>query len=170
MSYLKHTLAYYGVPRRRHLSPTAAMMRRQDRRAISAILGYLLNRSCPAQRVALGGSDLAELNQRPGPMTFSHRSCSTYVNSPDGPLSCPPDGGARALGDGRNRCFNPGAPCPLRPGFVHCLGCRWPVPRICHTRLVLCQTPATRLWPGSPALLGRPGAVTQPAPVLCGSP
>jgi NADPH:quinone reductase-like Zn-dependent oxidoreductase len=45
-------------------------------------LGYLLNRSCPAQRVALGRSDLAELNQRPGPMTFSYRSCSTYVNSP----------------------------------------------------------------------------------------
>jgi len=54
---------------------------------ITVRLGYLLNRSCPAQRVALGGSDLAELNQRPGPMTFSHRSCSTYVNSPDGPLS-----------------------------------------------------------------------------------
>src|ERR1700758_2229294 len=46
-------------------------------------LGYSLNRSCPAQRVALGGSDLAELSQRPGPMTFSYRSCSTYVNSPD---------------------------------------------------------------------------------------
>ena len=46
-------------------------------------LGYLLNRSCPAQRVGLGRSDLAELNQRPGPMTFSYRSCSTYVNSPD---------------------------------------------------------------------------------------
>jgi hypothetical protein len=50
-------------------------------------LGYLLNRSCPAQRVALGRSDLAELKQPPGPMTFSYRSCSTYVNSPDGPLS-----------------------------------------------------------------------------------
>src|SRR6478672_9424065 len=47
-------------------------------------------------------------------------------------------------------------------GLVHCLGCRWPVPRICHTRLVLCQTPATRLWPRSPALLGRPSAVRQP--------
>ena len=47
-------------------------------------------------------------------------------------------------------------------GFVHCPGCRWPVPRICHTRLVLCQTPATRLWPRSPALLGRPSAVRQP--------
>jgi len=46
-------------------------------------LGYSLNRSCPAQRVGLGRSDLAELNQRPGPMTFSNRSCSTYVNSPD---------------------------------------------------------------------------------------
>ena len=38
---------------------------------ISGTLGYLLNRSCSAQRVALGGSDLAELNQRPGPMTFN---------------------------------------------------------------------------------------------------
>jgi hypothetical protein len=47
-------------------------------------------------------------------------------------------------------------------GLVHCLGCRWPVPRICHTCLVLCQTPARRLWPRSPALLGRPSAVTQP--------
>ena len=37
---------------------------------------------CLPQRVALGRSDLAELNQRPGPMTFSYRSCSTYVNSP----------------------------------------------------------------------------------------
>src|SRR6266568_893288 len=46
-------------------------------------MGYSLNRSCPAQRVGLGRSDLAELNQRPGPMTFSYRSCSTYVNSPD---------------------------------------------------------------------------------------
>jgi hypothetical protein len=46
-------------------------------------VGYSLNRSCPAQRVGLGRSDLAELNQRPGPMTFSYRSCSTYVNSPD---------------------------------------------------------------------------------------
>ena len=49
-------------------------------------------------------------------------------------------------------------------GLVHCLGCRWPVPRICRTRLVLCQTPATRPWPRSPALPGRPGAVTQPSP------
>jgi RNA-directed DNA polymerase len=46
-------------------------------------VGYSLNRSCPAQRVGLGRSDLAELNQRPGPMTFSYRSCSTYVNSPE---------------------------------------------------------------------------------------
>jgi hypothetical protein len=42
-------------------------------------LGYLLNRSCPAQRVGLGRSDLAELNQRPGLMMFSYRNCSTYV-------------------------------------------------------------------------------------------
>ena len=47
-------------------------------------LGYSLNRSCPAQSVALGRSDLAELHSRPGPMTFSYRSCSAYVNSPDG--------------------------------------------------------------------------------------
>jgi hypothetical protein len=46
-------------------------------------MGYSLNRSCPAQRVAPGRCDLAELNQRPGLMTFSYRSCSTYVNSPD---------------------------------------------------------------------------------------
>src|SRR6516225_10166285 len=45
--------------------------------------GYSLNRSCPAQSVALGRSDLAELNPRPGPMTFSYRSCSAYVNSPE---------------------------------------------------------------------------------------
>src|SRR6266568_8988274 len=54
-----------------------------DLRAITPPVGYSLNRSCPAQRVALGRSDLAELNQRPGPITFSYRSCSTYVNSPD---------------------------------------------------------------------------------------
>jgi hypothetical protein len=29
------------------------------------------------------GPIFAELNQRPGPMTFSYRSCSAYVNSPD---------------------------------------------------------------------------------------
>lgn len=34
-------------------------------------------------------------------------------------------------------------------GFAHCLGCRWSVPWICHTRLALRQTPATRLWPRS---------------------
>src|SRR6266699_3653606 len=53
-----------------------------------ADLGYSLNRSCPAQRVGLGRSDLAELNQRPGPMTFSYRSCSTYVNSPEADIAC----------------------------------------------------------------------------------
>src|SRR5690348_15722199 len=60
-------------------------------------LGYLLNRSCPAQRVALGGSDLAELNQRPGPMTFSYRSCSTYVNSPVGPYGVASSARSEAL-------------------------------------------------------------------------
>jgi hypothetical protein len=34
-----------------------------------------------------------------------------------GPLSRLPGGGAGTLGDGRNRCFNPGAPCLLRRGF-----------------------------------------------------
>ncbi len=29
----------------------------------------------------------AELNQRPGPMTFSYRSCSTYVNSPEADIA-----------------------------------------------------------------------------------
>jgi RNA-directed DNA polymerase len=48
-------------------------------------VGYSLNRSCPAQRVALGRSDLAELNARPGPMTFSYRSWSAYVNNPEPP-------------------------------------------------------------------------------------
>ncbi len=52
-----------------------------------ADVGYSLNRSCPAQRVGLGRSDLAELNQRPGPMTFSYRSCSTYVNSPEADIA-----------------------------------------------------------------------------------
>jgi hypothetical protein len=52
-----------------------------------ADVGYSLNRSCPAQRVALGRSDLAKLNQRPGPMTFSYRSCSTYVNSPEADIA-----------------------------------------------------------------------------------
>ena len=45
--------------------------------------GYSLNRSCPAQRVAPGRVLSGELNQRPGQMTFSYRSCSTYVNSPE---------------------------------------------------------------------------------------
>src|SRR5262249_11915000 len=45
-------------------------------------VGYSLNRSCPAQRVALGRSDLAESNPRSGPITFSYRSWSAYVNIP----------------------------------------------------------------------------------------
>jgi hypothetical protein len=34
--------------------------------------GYSRDRGCPAQRVALGRSDLAGLNPRPGLMTFSY--------------------------------------------------------------------------------------------------
>src|SRR5215472_17497152 len=66
--------------------------------SITVGLGYLLNRSCPAQRVALGRSDLAELKQPPGPMTFSYRSCSTYVNSPDRTIITPAAGPAQARG------------------------------------------------------------------------
>lgn len=45
-------------------------------------VGYSLDRTCPAQSLALGRSDLRELNSRPAPMTFSYRSWSAYVNSP----------------------------------------------------------------------------------------
>src|SRR5690349_4541005 len=62
-------------------------------------MGYSLNRSCPAQSVALERSDPAELNQRPGPMAFSYPSCSAYVNSPDGPLSLPPKPWANAIAE-----------------------------------------------------------------------
>ena len=48
----------------------------------SLAVGYSLNRSCPAQSVALGSPIFAELKQQRGPMTFSYRSCSAYVNSP----------------------------------------------------------------------------------------
>jgi hypothetical protein len=58
----------------------------------------------------------------------------------NGSLSRPRGGGARALGDGRNRCFNPGAPCLLRPGFRSLPRLPLSVPRICRARLALRQT------------------------------
>src|SRR5436309_13182222 len=69
--------------------PTRSIGRASAEDRITDRVGYSLNRSCPAQRVGLGRSDLAELNQRPGPMTFSYRSRSTYVNSPDIQISAP---------------------------------------------------------------------------------
>ncbi len=57
--------------------------------ADKAKVGYSRNRTCPAQRLALGRSDLAELNPRPAPMTFSYRSWSAYVNSPEAYVNSP---------------------------------------------------------------------------------
>ena len=80
----------------------------------------------------------------------------------NGPLSRPPDGGARALGDGRNRCFNPGAPCLLRPGSR---ALPW-LPLAGATDLP--HAPCALSYPSEtavaevPALLGRPSAVAQP--------
>jgi hypothetical protein len=48
-------------------------------------VGYSLNRTCPAQKLALRRSDLGELNPRPAPMTFSYRSWSAHVNIPNDP-------------------------------------------------------------------------------------
>jgi hypothetical protein len=82
--------------------------------------------------------------------------------SDNGPLSRPPDGGARALGDGRNRCFNPGASCLLRPGFR---SLPW-LPLVGATDLP--HTPCAMSNPSDtavaevPSLLGRRSAVTQP--------
>jgi NAD(P)-dependent dehydrogenase (short-subunit alcohol dehydrogenase family) len=44
--------------------------------------GYPSDRTCPAQRLALGRSDPGELNLRPAPMTFRYRSWSAYVDTP----------------------------------------------------------------------------------------
>jgi hypothetical protein len=68
---------------------TSAIMVGHARVCNKADLGYSFNRTSPAQRVALGRSDLTELNQRPGPMTFSYRSCSTYMNSPEADIASP---------------------------------------------------------------------------------
>src|SRR6266478_3819871 len=38
----------------------------------------------PSSEACPGRSYLGELSPRPAPMTFSYRSCSAYVNSPDG--------------------------------------------------------------------------------------
>jgi len=42
----------------------------------------------PSSEACLGRSDLGELNPRPAPMTFSYRSCSAYMNSPDRQGGC----------------------------------------------------------------------------------
>ena len=90
--------------------------------------------------------------------------------SDNGPLSRPPDGGARALGDGRNRCFNPGAPCLLRPGFR---SLPW-LPLAGATDLP--HTPCALSNPSDTAVAEVPSFARPPerchsaAPLLCGSP
>ena len=96
-------------------------------------------------------------------MVIRNRNKRRRAGRPDnGPLSRPPDGGARALGDGRNRCFNPGAPCLLRPGFRSLpwlpLAGATDLP---HTPCAM-SNPSDTAVAEVPGLLGRPSAVTQP--------
>ena len=42
----------------------------------------------PSSEACLGRSYLGELSPRPAPMTFSYRSCSAYVNSPEAGITC----------------------------------------------------------------------------------
>ena len=103
-------------------------------------------------------------------MALGEQHESYAQGSDNGPLSRPPDGGARALGDGRNRCFNPGAPCLLRPGFR---SLPW-LPLVGATDLP--HTPCAMSNPGDtavaevPSFAGPPERCHSAAPVLCGSP
>jgi len=55
---------------------------RGGRRAISGHWGIHLT-GVPSSEACPGRPYLGELSPRPAPMTFSYRSCSAYVNSPD---------------------------------------------------------------------------------------
>ena len=50
--------------------------------SISAVWGIHLT-GVPSSEACPGRSYLGELSPRPAPMTFSYRSCSAYVNSPE---------------------------------------------------------------------------------------
>ena len=77
----RYRIACYERPR----APDTAAP--EPPRSIKADEGYSSDRTSPAQRLALGRSNLGKLSPRPAPMTFCHRTWSAYVNSPEADIA-----------------------------------------------------------------------------------
>ena len=71
----------------RHRQSSGGLHQHRQDPLIMPVWGIHLT-GVPSSEACLGRSDLGELNPRPAPMTFSYRSCSAYMNSPDARCSC----------------------------------------------------------------------------------